>query len=363
MDISRPVSPFRIGTILFLLAVLLLLANAQRDLERRLQLLDTEGRVQGIVATATTEPMPTIRVVSLGTAIPVVDVSDQQTNRTVARAQIIPLATAPPAATMVPLPETVIEIPLEEIILIDEPTRNHVLDIFARGQERGRNPQAFSKIGDSSIADGYFLTRFDGDEYQLGPYDFLQVTLDYYAGSFARDSAAVRLGMHSWSILDPFWSDRSLCEVGESPLSCEDRLHNPAMVIIRLGTNDFDAPQYFESNMREIVETLLVLDIVPILGTKADRIDGPLGPNNAIIRKLAAEYQLPLWDFELVAKSLPGRGLAPDGIHLTTYYAHDYGETTAYERGHSMQNLTAILLLEEMRRLMMHLPSAAPAGE
>jgi hypothetical protein len=42
--------------------------------------------------------------------------------------------------------------------------------IFAEGQAKGRNAHNFSKIGDSVIANGDFLTRFDASgAYNLGP--------------------------------------------------------------------------------------------------------------------------------------------------------------------------------------------------
>ena len=343
------------------MAVLLLLANAQRDLERRLAPADTTA--------PETIPAPTLAqnssqvVQNLTTPISPPRLEDNVAvaviadGRIVSQAQIISLATAQPPATIVPLPGAINGIPLETFIQLSEPVTANVRTIYLRGQERGRNPRAFSKIGDSSIADGYFLSRFDGGSYQLGPYAFLQNMLDHFAGSFARDSVTVRQGMHSWSVLDPFWADRARCEPEENPLACEDRLHNPSFAIIRLGTNDFYANNYFAENMREIIETLLELDIVPILGTKADRTDGANSPNNGTLRALAAEYQIPLWDFDAVAATLPGQGLAPDGVHLTTYYSHDYEQAAAFERGHAMQNLTALLLLEQMHRLVSDLDS------
>ena len=341
----------RIGSILFLTAVLLLLANAQRGLQRQ---LGAPGPTLARLPGATATPAATAAVPPPATAQPVAEnnhlsAADVQA---ISRAQIVPLATASDAPPLPPLPATLNDLPLSNFVVLPAPVAAHVRDIFARGQVAGRDQHAFAKIGDSSIADGFFLTRFDGPDYNLGPYAILEATLAYFAGSFGRDSVTVRQGMHSWSVLDPFWADRARCEAGETPLACEIRLLNPALAIIRLGTNDVNTPDYYEENMRLIVESLLALDIVPILGTKADQIDGPGGPNNGIVRRLAEEYQLPLWDFELVAATLPGRGLAPDGVHLTTFYPHDYDQPEAMQRGHALQNLSALLLLESVRRLV-----------
>ena len=341
----------RIGSILFLTAVLLLLANAQRGLQRQLGPSGSKlGRLPGVMATpgaiATAMPLATPQPVSENNILGVADA------QAFSRAQIVPLATAADIPPLPPLPSALNALPLNHFVVMPPPVLAHVQHIFSRGQTAGRNRHAFAKIGDSSIADGFFLTRFDSTDYNLGPYTMLEPTLAYFAGSFARDSVAVRQGMHSWSVLDPFWADRARCETGETPLACEMRLLNPAFAIIRLGTNDVNTVDYYEENMRLIIESLLALDIVPILGTKADQIDGPGGPNNGIVRRLAEEYELPLWDFELVAATLPGRGLAPDGVHLTTFYTHDYAQPEAFQRGHSLQNLSALLLLESVRRLV-----------
>jgi hypothetical protein len=329
------VSIKRIGSILFLTAILLLLANAQRGLQRQ---LGAPGPTLARLPGATGTPIATAVVRLPATPLPLAEnnslgVADVQA---ISRAQIVPLATAADVPPLPPLPTTLNELPLHDFVVIPPPVVAHVLAIFTRGQVAGRDQHAFAKIGDSSIADGFFLTRFDGPDYNLGPYAVLEPTLAFFAGSFARASVTVRQGMHSWSVLDPFWADRTRCEAGETPLACEIRLLNPAFAIIRLGTNDVNTPDYYEENMRLIIESLLALDIVPILGTKADQIDGPGSPNNGIVRRLAEEYQLPLWDFELVAATLPGRGLAPDGVHLTTFYPHDYDQPEALQRGHAL---------------------------
>ena len=88
---------------------------------------------------------------------------------------------------------------------------------------------------------------------------------------------------------------------------------------------------------------------IPILGTKADRFEGS-NINNDIIRRLAAEFKAPLWDYDLVAATIPGRGLDVDQGHLTTFYAHDYTSPTAYQRGHGVHNLTALIALEQVWR-------------
>lgn len=259
-----------------------------------------------------------------------------------------PTAASPTAAS--PTPPDINGVPNESIFVMSAAARRRVLEIFAAGQELGRNPRAFSKVGDSTIQLPYFLGRFDGDDYALGDYAYLQDTIDYYAGSFARDGQAVRKGFHSWTVFNPTWADKEACEPNEGPLPCEFRVHNPAVLLIRLGANDVIPAGAFEKNLRAILDYSIENGVIPVLGTKPDRNEGG-DQNNAVIRKLAVEYTLPLWDFDALANTLPDRGLGADKVHLTSFPPHDYTQPQAFERGHPVHNLSALIVLDKIRRL------------
>lgn len=218
-----------------------------------------------------------------------------------------------------------------------------VREIYERGLALGNNPHAFSKIGDCNSEPPFFLARFDSGDYDLGPYSYLQPVIDYFAGSFGRQSMTVWTGNHAWSVLDPTFANPALCLPGETPLACEFRLHRPSVVLIRLGTNEAYTPALFEQHMRAILDYSIERGVVPILGTKADQLEGSDAIND-IVRQLAAEYQLPLWDFGRIASTLPGRGLRGDGFHLT-FYPPNYGDPRALQEGHSVHNLTALIAL------------------
>jgi hypothetical protein len=236
--------------------------------------------------------------------------------------------------------------------VMNDMTRQHVREIFARGVELGRDPRAFSKIGDSTIENPYFMDRFDEPStYNLGEYGYLQSTIDWYRGSFNRDSVGVRVGMHTWTVFDPMWADPRHCQGGEHVLECEVRIHNPSVIIFRLGANDAGVPDYVENNFRRMVEYSIENGIVPILGTKGDRIEGS-DINNQIIRQIAAEYNIPLWDYDMLAATIPGRGLLPDGFHMTTYYAHDWSNLqAAFNTGHGVHTLAALVMLDTLWRV------------
>lgn len=240
-------------------------------------------------------------------------------------------------------------VPLSSIIVMPPQTIATVRMIYGVGQAFKRNPQAFSKLGDSTIENPFFLARFDNTEYNLGNYSYLQTAIDTFHGSFARDSVAVRRGLHSWSVYDPMWADTTQCNIGETMLLCEIRLNNPIMLIIKLGSNDVGVPEQFETNMRHLVVDTTMQGVIPILSTKADRHEGS-NANNDLIRKLAAEYNVPLWDFDLLASTLDGHGLAPDDVHLTTFYAHDWRLPESLTRGYGLMNLTGLMALDTVWR-------------
>lgn len=276
-----------------------------------------------------------------------------------------PTATASPSPTMTPTeaifslpempefidfllnpppPNQVNGLAYDEFVIMPPNVVRNIRRIYARGQRLGRDAHAFSRTGDSTIERPNFFYNFDEGEYHLGVYDYLQPTIDYYAGSFGHDSVAVRRGLHTWSVLDPMWADAP-CEGGENMLDCEIRLHNPSIFIIRLGSNDKGAFDLMGESFRGIIEACIEQGVIPVLGTKADRFEGS-NDTNELLRELADEYEIPLWDFDIVATSLSNRGVGNDGVHLTVFPANDWRLPEAYSTGHGLHNLTGLIMLD-----------------
>ncbi|MEQ8672598.1 MAG: LysM peptidoglycan-binding domain-containing protein [Aggregatilineales bacterium] len=241
---------------------------------------------------------------------------------------------------------------IDSFLVMDDVTRLNIREIYARGQTMGRNPRAFAKVGDSVIENPHFLARFDDPVtgYNLGNYGYLQTVIDYYQGSFGRQGLSVIRGLHSWNVNDVFWAGAG-CVGGESPVACEFRLQNPSVAFIRLGSNDVGVPDSYNRNMRQLVEYTIAQGIIPILITKADRHEGS-NINNELLRQIAADYHVPLCDFDLISATIPGRGLDGDGVHLNTFYAHDYTQAVALQRGHGVHNLTALMMLDRVYRVL-----------
>src|SRR3989304_7039228 len=101
--------------------------------------------------------------------------------------------------------------------VVPEGLSQRARDIVTRGQALGRNPRTFSKVGDCGGTPSWFLGPFDLGDYELGDYSGLQDVIDFYAGSYNRDSLAVHNGFNAASILASIRANREFCETGEHP--------------------------------------------------------------------------------------------------------------------------------------------------
>jgi hypothetical protein len=242
-----------------------------------------------------------------------------------------PVETPTPTITPLPTPTPLLinEIPLDSIAVLSQGVRQHIRQIADRGRALGRDPNAFARIGGSVAATQHFMGRFDTGPYDLGPYEDLQPAIDYYAGSFSRVGQGAKRGLTARAIFDPTWSDPEFCLPNETVLDCELRLQNPSVVFVILGTNDIGNGAEFEAH---------------------NRFEGSDDRNNSIIRQLAADLRVPLWDFDLVAGTIPGRGMGSDNVHLTLYDQYDYTVERALQRGYGVYNLTALMILDAVRQ-------------
>jgi hypothetical protein len=301
--------------------------------------------------TSTPSPVPETAVPTR-TSIPAATVTPVAT---VLAAITIPPATAIPTVTALPpnFWETLPVIPIQ--------ISQRVRQIYQNGLALGNNPHVFSRIGDCNSAAPAFMVGFDGP-YNLGTHTSLQPTIDYFQGSFKRPSLAAKAGLNSAGLLTTLWTGQQ-CQKDESLLDCQYRLDRPSFAFIAIGTNEAyyvrTEPGTFERNMRLILDDTISKGIVPILGTKADNVEGD-GSINATIARLAEEYQVPLWNFWLAAQSLPGLGLV-DPEHLNSVsYANftDFSIPNSLQHGVQMHNLTALQMLDFLRQQLVKTPAA-----
>jgi hypothetical protein len=221
-------------------------------------------------------------------------------------------------------------------------------EIYRSGLAMGNNPRVFSRIGDCASAAPAFLVGFDG-KYNLGDYASLQPAIDYFKGSFKRPSLAAKAGLNSAGLLTTLWTGDQ-CLKNESLLDCQYRLDRPGFALIAIGTNEAYYvkvnPGSFEHNLRIIIEDTIAKGIVPVLGTKADDVEGD-GSINATIARLAMEYELPLWNFWLAAQPLPNHGMVePEHLSSVSYTNFtDFTIPNSMEYGMQVRNLTALQML------------------
>jgi hypothetical protein len=186
----------------------------------------------------------------------------------------------------------------------------------------------------------------------------LQPAVDHYRRSFERFGVALRIGLHAWNAFRPGIADPEKCRSDEHMVACEFRLQNPSVLLVRLGTNDIAPGDAFERAMRHTIEYSIANGVIPVLGTKSDRFEGD-NRHNETMRALAAEYHIPLWDFDRVAGTLPDSGLGGDSVHLTMFATNDFSDPRALTFGYPLSDLTALFVLDEIRRTIIPDPDEA----
>lgn len=195
------------------------------------------------------------------------------------------------------------------------------IEIYQAGLAMGNDPHAFSKAGDCQSVRAAFMGFYDTDRFNLGTdYQYLQQTIDNFAGYFNTDGQAVKGGFSAASILSPLRANPAICQPGENPLECELRITRPTIMFISFEVWwEGRTAESYEKYMRQVIETVIAHGAVPILATKADNVEGNHSINLTTAR-LAYEYDLPLWNFWLAVQSLPYHGMDPvrnDGFHIS----------------------------------------------
>jgi hypothetical protein len=225
-----------------------------------------------------------------------------------------------------------------------------MIEVYRAGLAAGRDPARFSKIGDCQNITTYFLASFDDpDDYRLGPdYAYLQPTIDHFAGSWGRQSLAVKGGLNVAAAMNPLWADPKQCHPGETPLACEIRVYSPGIVTISMEESWSGDIDKYDRYLRLIVEYVLSQNVVPILATRAEP-DNTTISINATVARIAYDYQVPLWNFWAAAYPLPSHGLTVDGFHLTQ--ARNFFDDPARMRaGWPWRNLTALQAIDAVWR-------------
>lgn len=196
----------------------------------------------------------------------------------------------------------------------------HLKPIYWRGRARGNDPHRVSKIGDSETDTPYFLSYLDQGFYELASHAYLQDTVDYFTYSFSWFGPGVEEGLIAESLLDPLWADPSVCAPGEHRVACEYRTYRPAVALILVRTNPRPGELLtYEASVREIVEISIERGVIPVLSTVpySPYNNNHVQNENGILRRLAGEYNVPLWDLYATTYNMPNHGVDNATSHLT----------------------------------------------
>ncbi|MBN1120359.1 MAG: SH3 domain-containing protein [Anaerolineae bacterium] len=230
--------------------------------------------------------------------------------------------------------------------------------IYQRGQQLGNNPHRFSKIGDCEAESPYFLIAFDDQFFYLGDYIYLHEVIWDFAGSFSRIGYAAKGGYVVNALLDPTWADPSVCWRGETPLECELRSYKPAIALIMVRTYPKESTTWAEdyyAGVSRIVDIAASRGVIPVLSTVPYLHGGGHTEMNEAIRRVAAEKQVPLWDFWQTTSQLPNQGVELNISHLTV--PADFGSAVFLEDrmhyGMVRRNLEALEVLHAVKHQAM----------
>ncbi|MCB2209458.1 hypothetical protein KQH62_01075 [bacterium] len=218
---------------------------------------------------------------------------------------------------------------------------DRVAEIYAEGQRQGRDPASFSVIGDCQSIPYVFIGPFGRGAQQPGVGDeYLWDAINYFNDSVKRWAVTARGGFTAASILNALQADTEQCKPGETPLTCEFRLNNPAYVLITLETwLDPETIDRYEVYLRKILDTVIENGAIPILLTKADssELRGERHVINPVIVNLAYQYQIPVVNFWKAAQYLDNYGIdrSREGFHLS-------------QAGYDLKNTLALRALYEV---------------
>lgn len=246
---------------------------------------------------------------------------------------------------------------LYETPIIPEIDVDRLRGVNIRGQMRGNQGDVVVKVGDSNSAQDYYLTIISTGNYDLGPYDILRDTVDFFGNHIGTNEIAAQVGLNAFSLFDPIWSPANDCQPDETPLACDYRLNQPGIAVIMFGANDLrvlNSTQY-EEQLTAIVEYTLDQGIIPVLSTfiaprDDERWFQVIRFNNILI-DIAESFSIPVVNLWSAARGLPNYGIGADRVHMTVSGGSmDLSEGHESTFGVTLQNLIVLHTLDVIRR-------------
>lgn len=232
--------------------------------------------------------------------------------------------------------------------------------LYQQAIKSGRDGRMFTIAGDSNSTWQRNIGRIAAGNYSFNGIPHLRSVVTRFDPSFGRVSVAVGGGLRAADMFDPAMSQSKSqeCRPDEGMFACELRLSNASIVFIQLGTGDKFVWRDYETNLRRMIDHALASNVLPVLVTKADDLESIQGGAsfnfiNDTIRKLAAEYQLPLEDFYAASRTLPAvpnpdlpkRPFTQYGLHDEWgYYFH------LTDEGYALRVKSTLMMLDAITR-------------
>jgi hypothetical protein len=248
--------------------------------------------------------------------------------------------------------------------------------IFNDGAARGNHAGVFALAGDETALQAGYLDPFaTAGAYTLdGGTSSLQGIIDWYnqspvngGTSFNSTGAAAGNGWKAQDLVTPFAGDSGSCLAGETPLSCEFRLTQPAAILISIGANDVLSGtdmNAFRTSLDQIIQTARDNGVMPILMTLPPRLDGVVTPDqtrmyNETIIAAANAAQIPVINLWLAVNSLPDNGLSGGAsLSVSPNGVGDLTQASVSTYGLSAANWATLTTLNDIRAAVF--PSATP---
>lgn len=245
---------------------------------------------------------------------------------------------------------------------------SHARQIYLRGKSMGNRPNVFSRIGDSISSSPSFLNPFGDGRYNLGAYGSLSGVIAYFSqanaragNSFINPSLAAGGGWTTEKLLEPGGAHREICG-SLTPIACEYQNVRPALALIMIGTNDSGSgsPDVFANNLRQIVQITIDMGVIPVLSTIPPKNLGEdqnfrVDAYNNVIRQVAAQFDIPLWDYFSNMVGAPNRGMSADGLHPSeSPYGSGVLTPESLQFGYTIRNLNALQVLDAIWRKVIY---------
>ncbi len=240
---------------------------------------------------------------------------------------------------------------------------NNALRIYTQGQAMGRRADVFAKVGDSITVSYHMFQPIGEQRYDLDAFEHLQPVIDYFSraevrqgNAFTNVSAAAGVGWTAAAVLLPEFADPAQCLPDEIPLACEYRRIDPAFALIMFGTNDVGyVPEIdYQHNLERIVQLSIDAGVVPVLSTIPPRAgyEEKVMRFNQIVREVASQYDIPLWDYHYTMAVHSQTSLAFDGVH-PSLPARGHDDVAVFKPanlpyGYVLRNLSALYVLDAL---------------